>query len=103
MSSRLCRSVTPNWLVIVELALAASAGCAGIVCGSLKQWLPAFILLAVATLAGIHADGTLRVRLATGACNDTRIVASLLCVEVWTAIVILFWLAMCIWLAVIKG
>lgn len=100
--SRLCRSVTPDWLLLAEIIIASAAGVAGIVCAATKQWLPAFILLAGATLAGVHADGSLRVRLATGACDNKQVVFVLLFVEVWTAIVILSWLAACIWLATIS-
>ena len=48
--SRLCRSVTPDWLVITEVALALAVGIAGVACAATKNWIAGFVLLAVAVL-----------------------------------------------------
>ena len=51
--SRLCRSVTPDWLVITEVALALAVGIAGVACAATKNWIAGFVLLAVAVLCGV--------------------------------------------------
>jgi len=101
--SRLCRSVTPDWLVITEVALALAVGIAGVACAATKNWIAGFVLLAVAVLCGVHADGSLRVKLATTRCGDDVLTPLLLTVEVWTALLLVFWLAMCIWCATQKA
>jgi hypothetical protein len=100
---RLCRSVTPEWLVITEATLAFATGIAGVACAATKNWIPGFVLLAVAVLCGMHADGSLRVKLATTHCGNGVFTPLLITVEVWTALLLLFWLAMCIWCATQKS
>ena len=100
--SRVCHAVTPNWLVYTQVGFTAVAGmtaCALLLNTRKQYWVPAFVLLAAATITGVHADGTLRIWLSTGKCQDKRVRSVLYFHETFTAVVILFWLAGCIWLA----
>ena len=101
-SSRICRTVTPAWLVYTQVGftVASSLIAAGLVLNTRNRyWIPAFVLLAAATITGAHADTSLRIWLNTGKCEDAHVRAVLLFHETFTALVILFWLALCIWLA----
>lgn len=101
MASRSCRVVTPPWLVYAQMGFTAAAGVTGIALGATKQWIAAFVLVAAAVLTGVHADSVLRIWLATDKCNNRTVYGSMLFTESFTAILILLWLAACIWLAVL--
>ena len=104
---RVCRTVTPAWLVYSQVGFTAVSSCtalAFILLGAKKGlWIAAFVLLAAATITGAHADTSLRIWLATDKCNDTMVRNVLFCHETYTALVILGWLAACIWLTCRKN
>lgn len=98
---RTCRAVaslnaTYAYVAITVALSAVAFGLSGAAARNPKRhdlWIAAFVFYAAATVLGVHADGVLRVKLATGMCDNNTVRGVMLFTETFVSIVIVAWLA----------